>query len=111
MILVTGGAGLLGNVLIKKLLDKTMKDAVESIFTDPASKLYNDILKIDPLQPDNETRDRFLLSKGHACTSLYATLGLKGFFDLNDAAAGILGQGNVGLFLMPNQIAVAWQCT
>ncbi len=51
---------------------------------DILSVLYNDILKIDPLQPHNETRDRFLLSKGHACTSLYATLGLKGFFDLKE---------------------------
>ncbi|MES2513863.1 MAG: transketolase [Bacteroidota bacterium] len=51
---------------------------------DILSVLYNDILKIDPLQPENETRDRFLLSKGHACTSLYATLGLKGFFDIKE---------------------------
>jgi hypothetical protein len=31
---------------VKKLLDKSMRDAVESIFTDVASKMYNDILKI-----------------------------------------------------------------
>lgn len=46
--------------------------------------LYNDILRIDPLDPNNNDRDKFLLSKGHACTSLYATLALKGFFPVED---------------------------
>ena len=41
-----------------------------------------DILKIDPTKPDWEDRDRFILSKGHACVALYATLGMKGFFPL-----------------------------
>lgn len=45
--------------------------------------LYFDELSIDIKNPTCEKRDRFLLSKGHACTSLYATLGLKGFFELN----------------------------
>ncbi len=46
--------------------------------------LYNDILNIDPESPKEDLRDRFLLSKGHACTSLYAALGLKGFFDVKE---------------------------
>lgn len=46
--------------------------------------LYNDILNIEPRDPDNKERDRFLLSKGHACTSLYATLCLKGFFPIDE---------------------------
>lgn len=41
-----------------------------------------DILKVKPAQPDWQDRDRFILSKGHACVALYATLGLKGFFPL-----------------------------
>lgn len=45
--------------------------------------LYTDILNIDPMNPLWSSRDRFFLSKGHACTSLYATLGLKGFYPLN----------------------------
>jgi transketolase len=36
------------------------------------------VLKIDPQNPRSENRDRFLLSKGHACTGLYATLNLMG---------------------------------
>jgi len=48
--------------------------------SDILAVLYNDILRIDPSKPDSPDRDRFLLSKGHACTSLYAALALKGFF-------------------------------
>ncbi len=46
--------------------------------------LYSKILNIDPLEPDAKERDRFFLSKGHACTGLYATLALKGFYDLKE---------------------------
>jgi len=46
--------------------------------------LYNEFLNIDPSNPDNPDRDRFLLSKGHTCTGLYATLALKGFFPVKD---------------------------
>lgn len=43
--------------------------------------LYSKVLDIDPLEPNAKERDRFFLSKGHACTGLYATLALKGFYD------------------------------
>ncbi|MBM2815998.1 MAG: Transketolase N-terminal section [Ignavibacteria bacterium] len=43
--------------------------------------LYNEILQVFPQNPKSENRDRFFLSKGHACTSLYAVLAEKGFFD------------------------------
>jgi transketolase len=36
-------------------------------------------LRFDPLRPDWPDRDRFILSKGHACTGLYACLSLAGF--------------------------------
>jgi transketolase len=48
--------------------------------------LYNEVLHIDSSNPDDHNRDRFLLSKGHACTSLYATLALKGFFPIGQLA-------------------------
>lgn len=44
--------------------------------------LYNDILKTDISNPNNPNRDRFLLSKGHSCTGLYAALALKGFYPI-----------------------------
>ncbi len=41
---------------------------------------YWSILKIDPKKPLHPLRDRFILSKGHAITALYASLAEKGFF-------------------------------
>ena len=46
--------------------------------------LYTSVLKYDSLNPKWGERDRFLLSKGHACVSLYSTLALRGFFPLED---------------------------
>ena len=43
--------------------------------------LYYKEMKVDPENPQWEDRDRFVLSKGHCCPSLYAILALKGFFD------------------------------
>jgi transketolase len=43
--------------------------------------LYNGIMKIDPLDPHMESRDRFVLSKGHAGPGLYAVLAERGYFD------------------------------
>lgn len=42
--------------------------------------LYFKILTIDPKNPWAENRDRFILSKGHAASALYATLSQRGFF-------------------------------
>jgi len=47
---------------------------------DLVTALYFDEMRIDPKQPKWEDRDRFLLSKGHACTVLYAALAKLGFF-------------------------------
>ncbi len=42
---------------------------------------YFHFLRIDPMQPEHDARDRFILSKGHAVTTLYAVLAERGFFD------------------------------
>ena len=42
--------------------------------------LYSSILNVDPSDPSDPTRDRFILSKGHACVAVYAALAEKGFF-------------------------------
>lgn len=42
--------------------------------------LYGGILKIDSNRPDWPARDRFILSKGHACAALYSALASRGFF-------------------------------
>jgi len=46
--------------------------------------LYGKILKYKSDNTEWEERDRFLLSKGHACTSLYAALAIAGFFDIEE---------------------------
>ncbi|MFA6119445.1 MAG: transketolase [Parachlamydiales bacterium] len=43
--------------------------------------LYWNFLNIYPKEPNCITRDRFIISKGHAISALYAILALKGFFD------------------------------
>lgn len=43
--------------------------------------LYGEVLRIDPKNFNSATRDVFILSKGHACSTLYGVLAEKGFFD------------------------------
>src|SRR5215831_13001315 len=42
--------------------------------------LYTKILRVDPSRPAWPERDRFILSKGHACAPFYAVLAERGFF-------------------------------
>ena len=44
--------------------------------------LYFHVLRLDPKYPDWPDRDRFILSKGHACPAWYACLAMRGFFDM-----------------------------
>ncbi len=47
---------------------------------DIVATLYFKELNIDPANPRWEDRDRFILSKGHACPVLYAALARRGYF-------------------------------
>lgn len=57
---------------------------IGSVFSmaDLVAVLYGSILKIDPKRPKWPERDRFILSKGHAGSGVYAALAEKGFFDI-----------------------------
>ena len=46
--------------------------------------LYSSVLKFDASKPLWEERDRFILSKGHACLGYYSVLCEKGFFPKKD---------------------------
>jgi transketolase len=48
---------------------------------DIITALYFKIMRVDPQNPGWPQRDRFVLSAGHKCLALYATLAEKGFFD------------------------------
>lgn len=66
---VTAGAGHVGGPL----------SMVETVVA-----LYFKMLRVNPENPQWPDRDRFVLSKGHCCVGLYATLALKGFFPLEE---------------------------
>ena len=42
--------------------------------------LYNGVMRIDPKNPKDPDRDRFVLSKGHCTPALYPVLALRGYF-------------------------------
>lgn len=46
--------------------------------------LYHEIMNINPENPNDENRDRFVLSKGHCTPALYSVLSSKGFFPEED---------------------------
>ncbi len=46
--------------------------------------LYADVMKIYPQDPQNQKRDRLILSKGHAGVALYATLAEMGYFSVEE---------------------------
>ena len=65
---------------------------------DTLTYLYFNKMNVDPKDPDNEKRDRFVLSKGHTAPALYSALANKGFFDLEELKSlrhiGALLQGH-----------------
>ena len=90
-------------VLYKDLEEKSLKGRQEIIkmihrassghpggalsLIDILTVLYFKELNVDPSNPKDENRDRFVLSKGHASAALYATLAERGFFDKDELLA------------------------
>jgi transketolase len=48
---------------------------------------YWHVLNIDPANPTDPSRDRFILSKGHAAMAIYATLAMRGYFPEEELAS------------------------
>lgn len=46
--------------------------------------LYFEEMNIDPANPTDENRDRFVLSKGHTAPGCYAVMALRGYFPVED---------------------------
>src|SRR3989454_7187310 len=103
---------------------------------DIVAALYFQVLRVDPKKPQWPDRDRFVLSKGHACPVWYAALAERGFFPVDELmtfrkinsrlqghpelgttpgvenAAGAEGQGlsfSVGLSLAARMDHKAWR--
>lgn len=51
---------------------------------DVLTYLYNAEMRIDPADPKNPDRDRFVMSKGHCSPAVYPVLALRGFFPVED---------------------------
>jgi len=51
---------------------------------DIVAALYFSVLRVDPIRPDWADRDRFVLSKGHACPVVYAALARRGYFPVEE---------------------------
>src|SRR5947199_55304 len=62
---------------------------------DIVTALYFHVLRVDPKNPTWPDRDRFVLSKGHACPAWYPALAARGFFP---------GHGNLTAFIDRNGI-------
>ena len=54
---------------------------------DILSVLYFDEMNVNPSDPSNPDRDRFVLSKGHCAPALYGALAERGFFPAEDIAS------------------------
>ena len=82
---------------ISKNANRIRQDLITSIYyaksghpggslscSDILAVLYFNEMNINPLKPDDSSRDRFILSKGHSAPALYATLAEKGYFSKDD---------------------------
>lgn len=78
---------------LKKMAVNVRKGVIEGTFNaksghpggslsiaDIITYLYFSKMNVNPANPDDENRDRFVLSKGHTAPALYAALAHKGFF-------------------------------
>ena len=83
-------------ITLKKIALNVRKGVIEGTFNaksghpggslsiaDIVTYLYFDHMNVDPGNPEDENRDRFVLSKGHTAPALYAALALKGFFPVD----------------------------
>lgn len=82
---------------LKKAACKVRMGVIEGVFNaksghpggslsaaDIFTYLYLKELNVNPENPKDPDRDRFVLSKGHCCPGLYAALALKGFFSMDE---------------------------
>lgn len=67
---------------VLEMICRAKSSHIGSVFSavDILAMLYDNILRLDPERPAWPDRDRFILSKGHACAGLYAALAERGFF-------------------------------
>lgn len=69
-----------------KMVNKAKASHIGSALSisDIVAVLYGEVMQLAPLTPYWSQRDRFLLSKGHACVAIYSALAELGFFCKKD---------------------------
>ena len=71
--------------IIKMLLEAGSGHSAGPLgMADIFTALYFNVLNHDPTKPDWEDRDRLVLSNGHICPVLYATLAHAGYFPVSE---------------------------
>ena len=87
----------MNNLELQKIANEVRKSIVTAVHSAKAGHpggslsaadiftfLYFEELNIDPKNPKMETRDRFVLSKGHTAPGLYSALAHRGYFPVED---------------------------
>ena len=82
---------------LKKIANEVRKGIITSVHSAKAGHpggslsaaelytyLYFEEMNVDPQNPDDPKRDRFVLSKGHTAPGYYAALAHRGFFPVED---------------------------
>ena len=85
------------NLALKKIAVEVRKGIIEGVHAAKSGHpggslsaaeiftyLYFEEMHVDPANPQDPARDRFVLSKGHTAPGLYATLAEKGYFPRED---------------------------
>ena len=103
---------------LKKIANEVRKDIVTEVYYAKAGHpggslssaeiytyLYFEEMNVDPKDPKNPDRDRFVLSKGHTCPGLYAAMCERGYFDREELKTfrhiGARLQGHPSMHYLP----------
>lgn len=73
-------------IQVLKMVNKAQSGHIGGAFSaaEILTALYFHHLRLDPLRPDWEDRDRLIFSKGHACAMLYTCLAHRGYFPVGE---------------------------
>lgn len=87
----------MNNLELKKIANEVRKGIISSVHSAKAGHpggslsaadiftyLYFEEMNINPENPNMESRDRFVLSKGHTAPGLYSAMAHRGFFPVED---------------------------
>ena len=103
---------------LKKIANQVRKNIVTEVYyakaghpggslsaADIYTYLYMEEMNVDPANPTDPDRDRFVLSKGHTCPGLYGVMAERGYFDREECKTfrhlGARLQGHPSMHYLP----------